>query len=196
MFGKKNIREFGKVYDYLIDGKLRAEEVGAKIITVEDADFSGERFDGEWQYFNFVNCDFTSNYSIALKWLTDSRFTNGRFQGTFGLGQAINVRFLRCKVTGKSGETHLTSDWKSRNLVFEDCEFSNASGDPSHIGSAGSAGEATFIACKGRNFAWGGYKKLTLRNCTTINGSLDTASPGLFRDRSKMPYSNSRNLKH
>ncbi|GHT97052.1 hypothetical protein AGMMS49545_23590 [Betaproteobacteria bacterium] len=186
-FGKKKIREFGEIYDYLKDGKLRTKEAGSQVIVVKNVDFSGERFGGaEWQYFDFVDCSFESNYTIMLKWLTDSTFTNCRFRGIFGLGQTINVRFVHCKV---EGESHIGFDWKSRNLVFENCEFTNSNSDPNHIGSVGSAGEIMFIGCKTRNIAWGGNRKLTLKNCTVNNGSLDSASPATFSDKSKMPYS-------
>ncbi|GHT95785.1 hypothetical protein AGMMS49545_19320 [Betaproteobacteria bacterium] len=154
----RKIHDFGEIYDYLKDGKLRAKEAGSQVIVVKNADFSGERFGGtEWQYFDFVDCSFESNYTIMLKWLTDSTFTNCRFRGIFGLGQTTNVRFVHCKV---EGESHIGFDWKSRNLVFENCEFTNSNSDPNHIGSVGSAGEIMFISCKTRNIAWGGEQEI------------------------------------
>jgi hypothetical protein len=164
LLGKKKIRDFGKIYDYLKNSSLRLEETGRQRITIENADFVGEKFYTRWGYCDFVNCDFTGAYNIMLKQLADCSFTGCNFQGIFGFGNTRNTRSLRCKI---NGESHLGFSKKTINLVFEESKFINANSAPNHIGSVGSVGEATFIACKGRNFSWGGYGKLMLRNCTT-----------------------------
>ncbi|MDR3158111.1 MAG: hypothetical protein LBU11_03695 [Zoogloeaceae bacterium] len=38
-FGKKNIRNFGEIHDYLKDGYLRVEKAGEQRITIKNADF-------------------------------------------------------------------------------------------------------------------------------------------------------------
>jgi hypothetical protein len=43
MFGKKEISDFGKTYDYLLDGRLRAKELGRQRISVKNADFTNIR---------------------------------------------------------------------------------------------------------------------------------------------------------
>jgi hypothetical protein len=183
---KKNIRDFGEVYDYLKDGYLRVEKTGKQRITIKNADFPGEEFkETSWGYFDFVDCDFVSNYDISLEWLTNCTFTNCRFRGNFSLGQTIDVRFLRCKVVG---ESHLGLA-EGRNLVFEDCEFLNSNADRNHIGSVICDGMLKFINCKSRFFAWKGYDALHLEGCATAGAVLGTASSGLFSDQSQMPYS-------
>jgi hypothetical protein len=117
--------------------------------------------------------------------LTNCTFTDCRFQGIFNLGQATDVRFLRCKIVG---ESHLGLG-KGNNLVFEDCDFSNSNSDPNHMGSIICTGKLKFINCKSRFFSWDGYTALHLKGCTTIGAFLDTASPAMYSDESKMPYS-------
>ncbi|GHU13738.1 hypothetical protein FACS189441_1810 [Betaproteobacteria bacterium] len=186
-FGKKKIREFGEIYDYLQNGYLRFEKAGKQRITVNGADFSGNQFKGtSWEFFDFVDCDFSGTYTIKLDWLADCTFTNCRFQGIFGFGQTVDVHFVRCKV---NGESHIGSNWKSKNFIFEACEFSNSNNDRNHLGSILCGGEIMFIGCKTRNIAWGGSRKLILRNCATSQSVLRTASPATFSDKSKMPYS-------
>ncbi|MDR2624849.1 MAG: right-handed parallel beta-helix repeat-containing protein, partial [Zoogloeaceae bacterium] len=188
-FSQKSIREFGKIYDYLMDGHLRAKELDRQRISVKGADFTGEKIERNtsWQYIDFVDCEFAGLYTIHLAWLTDSTFTNCRFRGHFGLGHARDVKFINCTVEGGSTIAFFS---KSTGLVFKDCKFLNSSDDSNHVGSINSKNEITFIDCKAKNFAWGGHKNLTLRRCTARGIiHLDTASPGLFSDKSKMPYS-------
>ena len=186
--GKKKIRDFGKIYDYLRDGHLRAKELGRQRITVKNAKFTGSpKIQGtSWQYFDFVDCEFTGQYSISLEWLTDSTFTNCDFKGLFGLGDADDVKFVNC--TAK-GESILSFEARSRGLVFEQCSFVNKLRDRNHVGAIMCNGEVSFIDCTAEGFALDGYKKLTLRRCTTRSAELGTASTGLYDDISQMPYS-------
>ncbi|GHT96913.1 hypothetical protein AGMMS49545_23260 [Betaproteobacteria bacterium] len=180
------ISNSGEIFDYLQDGFLRVKQMGKQRITIKNFDFSGERFDGSWGYFDFVDCDFSSAHTIQLDWLINCTFTDCRFRGNFGFGQTLDVRFVRCNI---EGESHLGFDWESKNLIFEECKFTNPNSDPNHMGSILSGNEVMFMGCKTRNIAWGGDKKLTLKNCIVSNGSLDTASPAMYSDKSKMPYS-------
>jgi hypothetical protein len=187
MFGKKNIRDFGKIYNYLQDGFLRVEETSKRRLTIQGAVFSAEEFKGSsWGYFDFVNCVFTGAYQIMLRRLVNCTFSDCHFDGIFGFGDARNTHFLRCKINGAS---HLGFNDETENLVFEESEFLNPDGDPNHRSSIGSVGEITFIGCKSRNFTLEGYKKLTLRRCTIRSGRLGTAASGEYSDKSQMPHS-------
>jgi uncharacterized protein YjbI with pentapeptide repeats len=185
MLGKKNIQKFGKIHDYLKDGDFRFKEVGTQRILVKDADFSGASFnESGWEYFDFSNCIFSGQ--ILLDWLGDCTFIGCDFQGILGFGEVENVRFLDCKIR----PAHIGFDDGSKGLVFENCEFYNPDSDVNHRSSVISSGEIIFIACKGRNFAWDGYKKLTLRRCTVRGGSLGTAPYGLYvKKLDQLPYS-------
>ncbi|MDR0234245.1 MAG: right-handed parallel beta-helix repeat-containing protein, partial [Zoogloeaceae bacterium] len=124
--GRRRIRDFGRIYDYLKDVDLRLKEAGSQRITIKDADFSGEKFNDEWGYYDFVDCKFVGAYSIQLNWLVDCTFTNCSFKGIFGLGHAEDVKFLNCSV---DGESHVAFFSESTDLVFEDCRFTNSNYD-------------------------------------------------------------------
>jgi hypothetical protein len=188
MFNKKKISQFDVIYNYLKDGYLRAKKSGNQRIAIKDADFSGDNFKAtSWQYFDFVDCDFSGSYSIMLDWLTDSTFTNCHFHGVFGMGDARKVRFLRCKIDGRMSVLGFESQTES--LVFEDCEFDGGTSDPNHQGGILCHGEVEFVNCKTRWFGLGGFKKLVLRRCVASDASLDTAVSGLYSDETQMPYS-------
>ena len=189
LFGKKRARDLGKVYEYLKDGHLRAKELGRQRVTIKNVDFTNVKFKGtSWQYFDFVDCEFAGQYSIWLEWLTDSTFTNCYFREYVILGDARDVRFINCTVATNGLGGVLFYD-RSIGLVFEGCAFRNSNYDRDNIGSIFSEGEISFIDCKAEGFALKGSKKLSLRQCTTISAHLDTASSGLYSDKSKMPYS-------
>ncbi|MDR0234135.1 MAG: right-handed parallel beta-helix repeat-containing protein, partial [Zoogloeaceae bacterium] len=184
--GKEKIQNFGKVYDYLKNGHLRAKELGSQPVSVENAVFADATFQNtSWQYFDFVDCEFTSQYKIKLDWLTDSTFTNCSFKGIFMFGNAVNVRFIKCSMKGRQHALFLS---KSTNLVFEDCKFINPDlYDYDRVGSVMSRGEILFMDCMAEGFDLSGHKKLTLRRCTTRGSLLKAAYPGEYR--SEMPYS-------
>ncbi|MDR3159588.1 MAG: hypothetical protein LBU11_11440, partial [Zoogloeaceae bacterium] len=187
-FGKKSIRDFGKTYDYLKDAELRLKEVNRQRIVIKNADFSGEDFkDVSWGYFDFIDCDFKSSYNIMLIQLADCTFTNCQFHGIFKFGNTRNTRFLRCTVKGEMPILSFSS--RTNNLMFEECEFIGDSGDPNHQGGVICHGEVEFINCKSRWFGLSGYKKMVLKECVTYSATLETASPGEYSDKSKMPYS-------
>ncbi|MDR1849162.1 MAG: hypothetical protein LBQ75_03905 [Zoogloeaceae bacterium] len=187
LFGKKRIRDFGKVYEYLKDADLRLKEAGRQRITIKNAYFSDEEFNDQWGFYDFVDCEFTGQYKIRLDWLVNCTFTNCSFKGIFGFGSGKDTKFLRC--TAK-GESILSLDQDTLDTtIFEQCSFVNTLRDPNHVGAIMCHGEILFIDCKAEGFALKGSKKLTLRRCTTISAELDTASSGLFSDKSKMPYS-------
>jgi hypothetical protein len=122
-----------------------------------------------------------------LDWLFDCTFTNCRFRGIFGLGDAQDVKFSLCASTGKS---ILSFYDESKNLVFDQCQFTNDNADPNHRGAIFSNGDLYITKCRGKNFTLTGYKKLVLRNFITDGiMKLGTAYPGEFSDKSQMPYS-------
>ena len=187
MLGKQKVRNLGKVYEYLQDADLRIKEVGRQRITIRDVIFSGEAFNDQWGYYDFVDCEFAGQYKIRLGWLVNCTFTNCTFKDYVIFGNAKNVRFINCTVTTKGlGGVNFSS---STGLVFEACKFSNSNFDRDNVGSVLSEGEISFLGCRVKGFVLGGYKKLTLRNCITDNGELNTASPGEYDDESQMPYS-------
>ncbi|QOF76420.1 hypothetical protein [Variovorax sp. 38R] len=160
---KKNIREFGKIFQYLKDPELRKKEVGDALLTVEGAEISGESFQYvDWSHILFRNCDFVGAYQIKIGNSTDVRYEDCRFSGIFGYGKTNRVHFLRCAWTdgsiGYAGE-------KSTALVFESCRFVGTNPDRNHWGGVGSDGEAEFIGCTAKYFVIEGHAKLTLRQC-------------------------------
>ncbi|MDR1849163.1 MAG: hypothetical protein LBQ75_03910 [Zoogloeaceae bacterium] len=187
LFGKQRARDLGKVYEYLKDVDLRIKETGKQRIMIKSTDFSGEEFSGEWGHFDFVDCEFQSQYLIGLDWLVNCTFTNCYFNGIFGFGNAENVSFLQCKFVKESNISFLD---ESKDLIFDQCQFINHNADRNHRGAIFSDSEVFFIKCRGENFALYGYKKLVLRNFVS-NGVIDlgTASPGEYIDKSQMPYS-------
>lgn len=160
---KKNIREFGKIFQYLKDPELRKKEIGDALLTIEGAEISGESFQYvDWNHILFKNCDFVGAYQIKIGNSTDVRYEDCRFSGIFGYGKTNRVHFLRCAWTdgsiGYAGE-------KSTALVFESCRFVGTNPDRNHWGGVGSDGEAEFIGCTAKYFVIEGHAKLTLRQC-------------------------------
>ncbi|PBI95020.1 hypothetical protein BKP43_08200 [Variovorax boronicumulans] len=160
---KKNIREFGKIFQYLKDPELRKKEIGDALLTIEGAEISGESFQYvDWSHILFKNCDFVGAYQIKIGNSTDVRYEDCRFSGIFGYGKTNRVHFLRCAWTdgsiGYAGE-------KSTALVFESCRFVGTNPDRNHWGGVGSDGEAEFIGCTAKYFVIEGHAKLTLRQC-------------------------------
>ncbi|MDR1849969.1 MAG: hypothetical protein LBQ75_08010, partial [Zoogloeaceae bacterium] len=187
LFGKQRARDLGKIYEYLQDVSLRIKETGSQRITIKNVIFSYEEFNDEWENFDFVDCDFNVGYNIGLNWLVKCTFTNCRFSGHLGFGDAKDVKFVKCTVNGKST---MAFAYKTTNLVFESCTFRNVNYDPNHEGGIVSKGEILFLDCKAEGaFVLESYKKLTLHHCTTSSTRLATAPAGLFSDKSKMPYS-------
>ena len=160
---RKNIREFGKIFQYLKDPELRKKEIGDALLTIEGAEISGESFQYvDWSHIQFKNCDFVGAYQIKIGNSTDVRYEDCRFSGIFGYGKTNRVHFLRCAWTdgsiGYAGE-------KSTALVFESCRFVGTNPDRNHWGGVGSDGEAEFIGCTAKYFVIEGHAKLTLRQC-------------------------------
>lgn len=57
--GKRNIKSFGRTYDFLQDPERRKKETGDSLLIIEDADFSGVDFKGlVWKNIQFKNCSF------------------------------------------------------------------------------------------------------------------------------------------
>ena len=186
MFGKQNIKNLGNIYSYLQDKDLRIKETGRQRIIIKNAIFSEDDFSGEWGYFDFVDCKFTGQYKVHLDWMTNCTFTNCSFEGIFDFGGVTDTKFLRCSI---KKESILSFDQDTLDTtVFEQCSFVNTLGSPNHVGAILCHGEILFIDCKAEGFALKGSKKLTLLRCATNSVTLRSASPALFRDKSKMPY--------
>ncbi|AMO94078.1 pentapeptide repeats family protein [Collimonas fungivorans] len=173
---KQNIRTFGKTFDYLKDPMLRQKEVGDVLLTVQNAEFSGEKFEGmEWRNIRFINCDFAGAYEIAPRKLTDAKFEDCRFTGILSYGVTDNVQFLHCSWTGQSV---MYGERGSKNTLFQECQFFGPDADKNHWGGVGTDGEAEFVKCKAKWFGFSGQTKLSIRDCEFEDSEIDTDSFG------------------
>lgn len=171
---KQNIRTFGKTFDYLKDPALRQKETGDTLLTIQNAEFSGEKFEGmEWNNIRFVNCDFAGAYEIAPSRLTNVKFEDCRFAGILSYGVTNNVQFLRCNWNGQS---IMYGKKGSKNTLFQECQFSGADENPNHWGSVGTGGEAEFVKCKAKWFGLTGQAQLTIRDCELTDAEIATDS--------------------
>ena len=174
--GKPNIASFGKVFAYLKDPALRSKEVGDAVLTVEGAEFSGERFEGmEWRNIVFKNCDFIGGYEIAPKTAKTLRYEDCRFSGILSFGVTDDVRFVRC---GWAGASVMFAEKGSRNTTFEACKFVGTSAEPNQQGTVGSEGEARYIGCQAKWFNWAGDAALAITDCECEGVSIHTDSLG------------------
>ena len=171
MATKKHIRQFGKQFDYLIDPELRKKEIGSQLQVIENAGFYDIQFETEWSNTNFVNCQFVGGYQISLDRLVNCRFIDCEFEGIIGWGEQLNVQFLRCKTYGVS---NIIGNRRSKNVVYEECEFIGKTNNKNHYGFIGNYGEVTFNKCKGSWYAVIGGKKLTLNNCEFVGLQITT----------------------
>jgi len=163
MSGKKNIKDFGKTFDYLSDPALRKRDMGDAQLVVEGAEFSGVKFQGqEWRNIKFVNCDFVGVYDIKQALIAQSSFEGCKFAGIFNLGVLKQVRFVRCLISGSS---HVVGDTGSLDVTFEQCEQIGEDPEPNHWGSFGSYGEVAFIKCKAKWTNVTGETKHLIRDC-------------------------------
>lgn len=163
MSGKKNIKDFGKTFDYLSDPALRKKVIGDAQLVVEGAEFSGVKFQGqEWRNIKFVNCDFVGAYDIKQALIAQSSFEGCKFAGIFNLGVLKQVRFVRCLISGTS---HVVGDTGSLDVTFEQCEQIGKDPEPNHWGSFGSYGEVAFIKCKAKWTNVTGETKHLIRDC-------------------------------
>ena len=173
---KQNIRTFGKTFDYLKDPALRQKETGDALLTVQNAEFSGEKFEGmEWRNIRFINCDFAGAYEIAPRKLIDSKFEDCRFAGILSYGVTENVQFLRCSWNGQSV---MYGEKGSKNTLFQECQFAGPDEDRNHWGGVGTDGEAEFVKCKIKWFGLSGQVKLSIRDCEFEDAEIDTDSFG------------------
>ena len=164
---KTSITNLPQIYNYLKDPELRAKESGDRLLIIENADISTASFqDLSWENIHFVNCDFQGAYQIKLAKLNNCQFTNCNFKGIIGWGVQNNVHFLRCKTFG---ESIITGSFSSKNVVYEQCEFSNPKGGPNHRGLVGNYGEVTFYKCSAEWFGLVGAKKLNIIECNAKN---------------------------
>lgn len=160
---KRRIDSLGKAFAYLQDPELRRKETGDALLTIEDAEVHGVRFEGlAWRNVLFKNCDFLGAYEVKLASMSDCRFSGCRFSGIFAWGVQKSVRFSDCGVAGAS---HLWGAEGSSAVVYERCNFIGTSEDSNHWGSIGSYGEAAFYGCRGKWFGVLGHSALVIRNC-------------------------------
>jgi len=152
---KKPIREFGKLYEYLIDHNLRIRERGTGHLYIEDADFTeiGQEFiNATWYRIVFKRCHFPASYLIQLQETTDCMFMYcefgpGRLDVALSFGKMKNGMFQHCKFTNgsvSSGEG---------NTTFQKCEFENSVISDSNKRSYTLAGDTLLLEdCKLKDF--------------------------------------------
>lgn len=176
MTSKRNIRTFGRIFAQLKDPALRTGEKGHSLLVVDGAEFSGERFEGmDWHNVLFKNCDFVGAYEINPKTTTSVRYEDCRFSGILSYGVTTNVHFLRCAWVGNSV---MFAEKGSKSTVFEECDFVGTTANRNHQGAVGSDGEAEFMRCRSKWFAWTGNEKLSITDCTCEDVTILTDSIG------------------
>ncbi|WP_143120466.1 MULTISPECIES: hypothetical protein [unclassified Variovorax] len=174
MVDKKNIRSFGKTYDYLRDPALRQKETGNSQLLVDGAEVSGANFhDVAWHNIKFVKCDFVGGYEIKLSELRNCIFENCRFAGIINWGIATSIRFVRCQAGGQSNVIDFSG---SSDIRFETCVFVGTDPNPNNWGGIGSRGDATFVDCKAKWFDLAGYKQIVMDRCETQDVGIWTDS--------------------
>ena len=173
---KRNIKHFGKTFEYLKNPDLRTKETGDALLTVEGAEISGTTFSRlVWRNIRFINCDFVGGYEIDLDDLEQCVFENCRFAGIIGWGTQSDVRFVRCEYKHPS----IVLDSKgSTGVRFEQCTYIGQGYDRNHWGSFGSRGEATFVGCTVKLTGLSGDQKLTLKDCNLAEVDIQTSGPG------------------
>jgi uncharacterized protein YjbI with pentapeptide repeats len=160
---RKHIRSFAKTFAYLKDPELRQKEKGDAMLIVEDAEFSGERFEEiDWSNIVFKNCDFVGAYEIKPLTSKNVRYEDCRFSGIFSYGKASGLHFLRCAWASGS---NAYAGKSSRGVLFDTCKFLGTNPDRNHWGAVGSDGEAEFVKCSAQMFNLDGHGELTLREC-------------------------------
>jgi len=123
----QSIREFGRLYAYLKDHRLRALHTGSQRLTVRGADFAGEEFvHGIWHNFRFVGCRFPGSF-----WIDQAETANCSFEGCgFGpghreplyFGTVRQGTFSQCRFLGADlGIGH-------GSVSFEGCDFGPGGG--------------------------------------------------------------------
>ena len=173
---KRNIKAFGKTYQYLKDPELRQKEIGNATLTVDDAEFSGEKFEGmEWRNIVFKNCDFVGGYEIGPATSVQVTYQDCRFAAILSYGVCTNVYFQRCAWTGRSV---CVGEKGSKTTVFEDCRFEGPDSDPNHWGGAGTDGEARFLRCTAKWFNLRGATVLQIQDSDLSQVKVWTDSKG------------------
>jgi hypothetical protein len=169
---RRKISEFGRVYDYLNDVKLRLKEIGKDRVTIEGAEFAGSEFlNGYWGFYDFVNCHFAATHNIQLVQLAECTFTDCEFgpsadNDTLDFGKGRKVVFKHCKFYKAN------AGFSEGDALFNQCECDNPNTDPNH-GYGLSGPDITFYKCKTKNYTLLSGQKLTLQSCT-IDGDFSS----------------------
>ncbi len=165
MDNKKQISQYGKLFEYLKDPDMRTKEMGEEVMEVTGALFSGVSFrEMSWKNIRFVECDFTGSYELKLARLENCLFTGCRFAGLFSFGLAKDVHFSNCVVRGNA-DSALYTDKGSTNVVFENSDIQSLAADIETWGSLVMDGEAKYINCGVKWFHLSGGEKLDIERC-------------------------------
>jgi len=177
---KKPIKEFGEIYEYLKDHKLREEKRKDARITIEDADFTGEDFNNcIWKRFIFKRCQFPTGGSIQLEesdslWFYNCQFGPGRNDVALSFGPLKDGKFYNCKfINGYVG-------YREGEAEFIGCEFECTKPDLNYNTYAIGGSNMLLTRCKFRFYGIScGGDKLQMRNCEyeAIPGEASPVSP-------------------
>jgi len=175
---RKPIKEFGKIYDYLKDHKLRAEEKQNTHIQVKDADFRGEEFiNVKWDHFHFFNCRFPTAYRLQVSETTNCIFSRCEFgpgakDATLLFGGMRNVRFDQCKQINGNVSTRGEGS-------FNNCEFENTVPRTSTSWNHFLSGDSLVLSrCTFRNVDLSVEVKLHMKHCDYASAGSGQLNPG------------------
>jgi len=175
---RKPIKEFGKIYDYLKDHKLRFEERQDTHIQVKDADFRGEEFiNVKWAHFHFFNCRFPTAYHLKVSETTNCIFSRCEFgpgakNATLLFGGMKNVRFDQCKQINGNVSTRGEGS-------FNNCEFENTIPTSSTSWNHFLSGDSLVLSrCTFRNVDLSVEVKLHMKDCDYASTGSGQLNPG------------------
>jgi uncharacterized protein YjbI with pentapeptide repeats len=135
-------------YEYLKDFEYRHKDWGEKKpMTIKDAEFNdGSVFRGQlWNDMTFKNCVFSDTFYLGA--LVRVNFEDCMFDGAnFQSDDMMEVHFLRCK-TSADKTWYIMNNAKSRNVLFEECQFLGQDDNDNHWGGVDFVGEMTFKNC-------------------------------------------------
>ncbi len=181
---KKDIRKFGKMFEYLKDDVARTRETGDALMVVEGASFGGSAFHKQvWRNLKFVDCSFEGGYQIRLDAMVNVEFRNCHFSGVLEFGVMTNVRFLRCHSEGNS---NWGGQQGSSNVVFDKCRFIGSNSDRNRQGAIGTYGEATFLDCVIKWFDISADTGLVARGCDFDDVSYHPESAAVLIENCKL----------
>lgn len=164
----KNIEEMTDEFQMLKNIKLRNAKLGTSTLEIKNASF-GENFTDYIICENtvFSDCEFEPGSGIRIKALSNVKFERCHLNDTnMSGGIWTDVTFTDCVA---DGQFLILADEGSKNLVFNNCNFSGpgavvGSVHSNHFGAVGSYGNASFNKCTIKYSRIIGDISLTVKN--------------------------------